>query len=562
MWDDALSIGEVAGFRNAQTVVIAPTGCLAGNSMVITDRGLMRLNRLGNVDGDKWQDVDFRVLTDDGEQKATKFFVNGVEHTRRVITKSGYVIQGTPTHRIKVLDAATGDLQWKRMADVTQKDVVALSMGKFIGSPKAVGLPDLSEEYWTGDYTTRVPRQVNAELAELIGYFMGDGSFHSKGLRLCVSNGDDDVITRLQCLSKSLFNIDASIARTTGYTEVAITSVPLTLWWEACGFKKLPPHHGHRGKGYVPRVPDAVLATNDPAVYGAFVRGLYEADGTVTAGSPTWSTASREFADEVKTLLLLLGVPTTTKIGISGWGQSEIYCTRVLNMSYTQKFMDVAGFIGARKRLSVRFNDTWQGRKHDNVYIGESAFRELVTSGNVPKGVFYNSNKRNRGAISRHLASAIVEQTRNETLACSLDFYYDTVAANEDGGEQLTYDLSVPANVTYIANGFISHNTIGLVMDCDTTGIEPDFALVKFKKLAGGGYFKIVNQSVDVALHRLGYSQEQINAIEAYAKGTGTLNEAPHINRATLKAKGFDDEAVARIEAATPRRIRAALRLQ
>src|SRR5581483_4783425 len=94
--------------------------------------------------------------------------------------------------------------------------------------------------------------------------------------------------------------------------------------------------------------------------------------------------------------------------------------------------------------------------------------------------------------------------------------------------------------------------TIGLVMGCDTTGIEPDFALVKFKKLAGGGYFKIVNESVDAALHKLGYSDEQIEAIETYAKGTGTLEEAPHINRATLKAKGFDDEAIARVEMALP----------
>ena len=92
--------------------------------------------------------------------------------------------------------------------------------------------------------------------------------------------------------------------------------------------------------------------------------------------------------------------------------------------------------------------------------------------------------------------------------------------------------------------------TIGLVMDCDTTGIEPDFALVKFKKLAGGGYFKIVNQSVEPALRRLGYTPEQIAAIETFAKGTNTLEGAPHINRATLKAKGFDDEAIAKIEAA------------
>jgi ribonucleoside-diphosphate reductase alpha chain len=94
--------------------------------------------------------------------------------------------------------------------------------------------------------------------------------------------------------------------------------------------------------------------------------------------------------------------------------------------------------------------------------------------------------------------------------------------------------------------------TIALVMGCDTTGIEPDFALVKFKKLAGGGYFKIVNESVDAALHKLGYSQEQIDAIETYAKGTGTLEEAPHVNRATLKAKGFDEAAVARVEVALP----------
>jgi ribonucleoside-diphosphate reductase alpha chain len=90
--------------------------------------------------------------------------------------------------------------------------------------------------------------------------------------------------------------------------------------------------------------------------------------------------------------------------------------------------------------------------------------------------------------------------------------------------------------------------TIALVMDCDTTGIEPDFALVKFKKLAGGGYFKIVNQSVEPALRRLGYNNEQIATIETFAKGTNTLAGTPHINKATLKAKGFDDEAVAKIE--------------
>ncbi len=92
--------------------------------------------------------------------------------------------------------------------------------------------------------------------------------------------------------------------------------------------------------------------------------------------------------------------------------------------------------------------------------------------------------------------------------------------------------------------------TIGLLMDCDTTGIEPDFALVKFKKLAGGGYFKIVNQSVPEALKTLGYSTEETHRIVNYAVGTNTLQGAPHVNRESLAAKGFTSSDIQKIESA------------
>tara|TARA_B100000315_G_scaffold260505_1_gene322452 strand:- start:3658 stop:7212 length:3555 start_codon:yes stop_codon:yes gene_type:complete len=90
--------------------------------------------------------------------------------------------------------------------------------------------------------------------------------------------------------------------------------------------------------------------------------------------------------------------------------------------------------------------------------------------------------------------------------------------------------------------------TIGLVMDCDTTGIEPDFALVKFKKLAGGGYFKIINQSLPPALKHLGYSESEVKEIATYAIGHGTLKGAPEINHETLREKGFDSVALDRFE--------------
>src|SRR6202162_5187399 len=94
--------------------------------------------------------------------------------------------------------------------------------------------------------------------------------------------------------------------------------------------------------------------------------------------------------------------------------------------------------------------------------------------------------------------------------------------------------------------------TIGLVMDCDTTGIEPDFALVKFKKLAGGGYFKIINRAVPEALRVLGYTIADIAEIEAYAVGHGTMSNAPAVNHTTLKAKGFTPEIIEKLEKALP----------
>jgi ribonucleoside-diphosphate reductase alpha chain len=92
--------------------------------------------------------------------------------------------------------------------------------------------------------------------------------------------------------------------------------------------------------------------------------------------------------------------------------------------------------------------------------------------------------------------------------------------------------------------------TIGLVMDCDTTGVEPDFALVKFKKLSGGGYFKIINQSVPAALRNMGYPEREIDSIVKYAVGAGTFAGAPHINHQTLSEKGFFAEEIKKLDGA------------
>jgi ribonucleoside-diphosphate reductase alpha chain len=128
-----------------------------------------------------------------------------------------------------------------------------------------------------------------------------------------------------------------------------------------------------------------------------------------------------------------------------------------------------------------------------------------------------------------------------DILAAAREDWDETVKAAEKHGVR-------NAQATVIA----PTGTIGLLMDCDTTGIEPDFSLVKFKKLAGGGYFKIVNQSVPRALANLGYREDQVRDIVTYVTGTLTLDGAPHVNPATLAERGFTEQDIEKIEAAIP----------
>jgi ribonucleoside-diphosphate reductase alpha chain len=196
------------------------------------------------------------------------------------------------------------------------------------------------------------------------------------------------------------------------------------------------------------------------AVYAAFVRGLFEADGTVQEGVPSFSTCTPSFGDEVRVLLLALGLASTTRETSTGWGGTAQQ-VRLRNVDHALNFAESIGFcMGSGKSQSM-------------------------------------------------------------------GYLYERVSLNQDGGVQPTYDLSVPENVTYVAGGFVSHNTISFMLDCDTTGIEPDLALVKFKKLVGGGSMQIVNQTVPRALSNLGYPQEQVEAIVEYIAEHGHVVDAP-----------------------------------
>ncbi|MGI8731455.1 MAG: LAGLIDADG family homing endonuclease [Solirubrobacteraceae bacterium] len=526
VWEETVAAGESHGYRNAQATVLAPTGCLVEGSLVSTSRGLVRLRSLGDVDGSKWQDLDVQVATDDGPRDATKFYVNGMEQVVSVQTARGYRIQGTPTHRVKVVDAE-GEWVWKRMAELGEGDRVPMMLNSLVGEPQEIVLPPLGDLHWNSDHLARVPRRMTAELAELVGYFMGDGSLHAKGIRLCGTDGDYDVRDRLIELADELFGLEAHAFPCTGYTELALHSVPLTIWWDACGFAKYRPFEGHSGKGWSPHIPDAILHSNDREVYAAFLRGLFEADGNANHGYAYWSTTNEEFSRDVQTLMLTVGFVTTrdTQESIVKWG-APCHRVRLLDAATGMGFAAEIGFMSSRKNESLLEAEHPQAARYDHIPVTRALVDELAPGNDPLRKTMLTSLARN-GTVSRRSATALAERAPSVELDHLLSYFYDTVASAELLEDQPTFDLSVPDNVTYVANGFISHNTISFLMDCDTTGVEPDFSLVKFKELVGGGQMTIVNKTIPMALRNLGYTDEQIEQIEAHIDERSTIIGAP-----------------------------------
>lgn len=522
-WKNAVTFSATAGWRNAQVTVLAPTGCCTEDTLVLTNKGLKRIASLGNPEGEQWQDVSFMVQTDEGDKRATKFYVNGLDTVVRIETDRGYSFRATPSHRIKVVNPETGSWDWVHMCDVKEGMLLPIKLGGMLGSPIQVGLSKLTDLYKTAS-KIKVPEYMNAELAEFIGWFMANGSLHQRGLRLTVDFKDPDVKDLIKTAAYNLFDIQATEEDSVGCWNINVNSVELSRWWIRCGFAKTKPEDAtwSGGKGWNAHIPDAILSTNDENVYAAFVRGVMELDGSVESGMPTVTNKSRKFVNDLKVMLLALGMPSSLRSNIGGLSGKPVYKIRLANVGFRNTWKSLIGFRGERKSGSLMENQSQSG-KRDIIPMTREMVEATFAIDTTERHSALTSLTRN-GGVSRDLILRSGVILSKEVLHL-MEYFYDTVELVEMGEEELTYDISVPENVTYIANGLVSHNTIGFLMDCATTGIEPDIALVKYKLLAGGGNLKLVNDTVDQALVTLGYNEQQRHDISRHIEKYDTIED-------------------------------------
>lgn len=479
--------GPVSFLRvyNAATEAVKQGGCVAPDTRIATARGLVKIRDLGPAEAppDSWHPHcggNLTVMTDDGPRASDEFYNHGVGKVIRLRTKHGYSVTATPKHRFRVLDRQ-GRYVWRHLKDIRPGDWVVLQKGTYmeVGDYR---FPEFKYRPRFSGGRMTLPTGPTPELGEFLGYFTGHGavSFNSRGsgrVVLSVSDSEAEMASRLPGHLQRLFGLAPRRGKKApaGSTIYFINSTVLARWLDHLGAGKI--------SAVEARVPEVVFRAG-PGFARAFLRGLFSADGTVSRdGYPFLSSPSAGLVEDVQQLLLALGVPTSVS-RVSrrqkGSGDNPIYHLRVITLDGLHRFATQIGFMTAAKneRLQAGLK---KARELLKVILNQqlalaSIYEGLSQSygpGSAPAGadrpldrsihdlLAGTTEPGNLAARSRLLLLAGKHhRLLNGSLARFLadDQFYDQVVELEEG-ESLTLDLSVPANNTYIANGFVSHNT-------------------------------------------------------------------------------------------------------
>ncbi len=458
--------GPVATLR----YVFAPTlrvirqgGCLHPDTLVSTSRGTLRLSELVDSFQYGWQEHHLKVATDEGWKESPRGFNNGNAPTLKVTLGNGQILQGTPSHRVKVM-RSSGERAWVRLEDLEDGDSVIQVLDQHTGAPvllRSVPVPHGNAE------AVQALEVLNERLAFFLGYLWGDGFISQDRIGLSAAHGSP-MMTEAPRLFRELFGLEARLDQKEDDASAVfvVRSAHLAAWLAANGLTK--------GEARQLELPRAVRSAPRP-VLGAFLRGLFEADGTLIHGYPTLSTASERLAQDVAVLLAGLGIPSTQRGAAprpDRLSRHGVHRVRVVSAKGLERFVERVGFVaGSRLEAATQFQPDLS-KESAWVLPHAPALLEAVHAA-LPAGAKGRPSPytQTRKALARYmrgdrnLTVTGYERLRERAGVADLlpelsyDENYVPVRSVADGGRALTLDLSVDENETYLAGGFVTHNT-------------------------------------------------------------------------------------------------------
>ena len=470
---------------DSATQAVKQGGCVVPATRVSTEFGLVKIKSLGPKETNPggWHPHNgrpFIVATDKGKEISDEFYNNGTAKVRKIRTACGYNITATLKHRLRVIDE-DGHYVWKYIKDIEPGDWMALQKDAYFTRgtyllPKCSFVPHFNAQ------PIKTPKTAAKELGEFVGFFVGDGamSINERGTgRLIFTINDKDKDTRdyLCRITAELFGIGPVLQKKKHdkSTNYFFNSTVLVHWLKQIGVEK--------ESALQADIPEMVFRAGRDFAYG-FLRGLFSADGYISKeGYISLSSVSENLVSGVQTLLLSLGIPSrlsVTKDRRDAFGKNPLYRLSIITKAGVKVFANKIGFISKEKNKKlINFSEkSWEF--NDVIPYQEKLLRDIYNGpgrGCGPDRSKKGADRKLYRDIQHYLsdvsAGRNLTRSRLEKLAdkhsqlgdnsvirwfLANNQFYDRVSRIKDG-ESLTLDLSVPNNNTYIANGFISHNT-------------------------------------------------------------------------------------------------------
>ncbi len=461
---------------NTSTEVIKQGGCLVPNTLVFSNKGLLRLNELVDEKVRGWQEHDLKVATDNGEKISPRGYNNGVVSVLRVTTEQEINLTGTPNHKVKVMtDEGT---VWRQLSELRPGDAILVKLGQHRGQIQKLKHLEIQHH---NQKEIDLPSVLDESLAFLLGLLAGDG-FVASGLKdyrigFSISHNSYLIEELPEFLEKLFPGIHVQLMQKDDDASVNFIVSSRSLK-EFLVLNNLSKEESH--KVSVP----LLIRKSPPSVVGAYLRGLFEADGTITHGYPVLTSTSHRLIQEASALLIGLGCPVSIReipANEDRFGSDNLWSLKLRSHVALDVWKDKIG-CDSRSRFVSCYDFSPDLEREQNYVLPsvkwwvEPVLKAITLPQRDKKGRGMGKKFRSTAPKLRNKLLRYIRGERQFTFSayCNLSKEYPEFTANardvnnlwfitvtdiQKVGKSQTMDLEVNENHTYLAHGMVTHNT-------------------------------------------------------------------------------------------------------